>query len=270
MNDQSNDPGSAPADGRLEQALGYIRNQRKQLEQLRNRVARLEGVLDYCLGDEKGIWLWRNRSERMDPNVPIYDPLRAAFHLSRYEFAAGFARERTVADIACGTGYGCQVLSEKGHANSVTGFDICPQTIEYARSRYQSEERQVQFKVAPAESINSPGKHFDLVTSFETIEHVESPETIFEEIARILKPDGIFICSTPNQWPLEIATHHRIVLDYNRFYQLLSSQFRIAAVYNQNSGTDWEFNHDQPAGHVLTTPSNQHLAECFIAVCEMA
>ena len=44
-------------------------------------------------------------------------------HLERYRFARGFADGRRVLDIACGAGYGSQMLAEAG-AETVTGVDL--------------------------------------------------------------------------------------------------------------------------------------------------
>jgi 2-polyprenyl-3-methyl-5-hydroxy-6-metoxy-1,4-benzoquinol methylase len=258
---------------RLNEALGYIRSQRLQLEQLRERmsrmestVSRVEAAMDYCLGDEEGIWLWKNRVERMDPLVPIFDKLRADFHLARYEFSAGYARDRDVADVACGTGYGCQTMADKGNARTVHGFDICPDVIRYANRKYAANH--VRFTESSAAELAAESDSFDLLTSFETIEHVDDDAAVIREFARVLKVGGVLICSTPNQWPLQIAPFHVREYDCRSFRALLETQFEVSAMYNQNSGTDWHYNHAQPAGVVLTTEENESLAECFIAVCE--
>ncbi len=251
---------------RLNEALGYIRNQRQQIEQLRTRVTRLESALDHCLGNDDGTWLWKNRVERMDPLVPIFDSLRAGFHLARYEFAAGYARERDVADVACGTGYGCRTMAEKGKSRSVHGFDICSDAVGYASRRYADEH--VRFSVAPADRLPVPDSSFDLVTSFETIEHVANENEVVGEFARVLRIGGMLICSTPNQWPLSIAPFHTREYDCDSFRELLAQHFEVTAMYNQNSGTDWIYNRNQPAGVVPTTADNCGSAECFIAVCE--
>jgi len=255
-------------DSRIGDALRFIQNQRRQIEQLRQRVSQLENVLEHCWGSEEGLWLWRNRSERMDPAVPIFDPLRSAFHLARYEFASGYSRERKVCDVACGTGYGAALLAQRGKALSVDGFDCCPLTIHYANQKYGSA--RVRFSVGEAERLPVADGSYQLLTSFETIEHVPQPAEVIAEFARVLQPDGILICSTPNLWPLEIAPHHLHVFSRETFVELLETRFKVCSLFNQNSGTDWPYNHGQPAGHVPTTNENFQLAECFIAVCELA
>lgn len=252
----------------LADALQYIRNQREQLAQLRERLSRLELLLEHCLGSAAGLWLYQNRSERMDPTVPIFDPGRAEFHLSRYRFAAGYVAGKEVVDIACGTGYGSRLLAESGPAARVTGIDICPEAIAYARSRHSLAN--TDYLTGSVISIPLPDCSVDVVVSFETIEHVDEDVEAISEYARILRPGGWLICSTPNGWPLEIAPHHKKVFDRESFRQLLEREFHQLQLFNQNSGTSFAYNHGQPAGIQPTTNENQAVAECFLAVCRKA
>lgn len=255
-------------DSRIQDILHQLRNQRRQLEQLRQRVTQLEGVLDHCWDSEQGGWLWRNRSERMDPTVPIFDPLRAAFHLARYQFAAEYSPGKKVCDVACGTGYGAALLAAEGNATTVDGFDCCPEAVAYANRKFGSE--RVRFYQGLAEKLPVPDPTYQLVTSFETIEHVPHPEELVDEFARVLQAGGLLICSTPNLWPLEIAPHHLQVFSRDSFLKLLRRRFEVCGLFNQNSGSDWPYNHGQPAGCIPTTDENHASAECFIAVCKLA
>lgn len=244
----------------------YIRNQRKQIENLRGRLERLEKLWVHSIADPSLKWLYENRSERMDPTVEIFDPGRADFHLDRYRFAAERVAGFDVADIASGTGYGAEVLKEKGRAASVVGVDICPQAIAYASDKHSPEG--VSFVCADGEATGLPDQSMDAVVSFETIEHVPDDRKLLQEFSRILKPSGVLICSTPNQWPLEIAPHHVRVYDRSLFIEVLSECFDSVEVFNQNSGTDFEFNRGQERGILPTTDDNHQLAECFLAVAK--
>lgn len=243
----------------------YIRNQRNQLEDLRGRLERLESLWAHTIADPQLKWLYENRSERMDPNVPIFDPGRAEFHLDRYRFAAERIQGKRVADIACGTGYGSRLLKESGAAKSVVGVDIDSGAVAYAESKHGIEH--VTFRCAPGEATKFNERSFDAVVSFETIEHVPDEVALLNEFARILKPGGLLICSTPNGWPLEIAPHHVRVYDRDSFVAVLAPNFESIELFNQNSGTSFQYNHDQPKAIVSTTDNNQGVAECFIAVC---
>ena len=243
----------------------YIRNQRKQLEDIRSRLTRLESLWVYSIADPQLKWLYENRSERMDPEVPIFDTGRAEFHLDRYRFAAKFVKDQQVADIASGTGYGSRLLMEEGQAQQVTGIDICPEAVDYACCKHKRVG--VDFVCASADATGFGDGSLDAVVSFETIEHVPNDTQLLNEFARILRPGGTLICSTPNKWPLEIAPHHVRVYDRDSFLRVLQPNFEVESLFNQNSGTNFEYNHEQERGIIETTNQNAQLAECYVAVC---
>ena len=242
----------------------YIRNQRQQIENLRGRLERLEALWEHAISDPEIKWLYQNRSERMDPSVGIFDVGRAEFHLDRYRFAAERVVNLQVADIACGTGYGSELLKKQGRAASVVGVDICPDAINYASKKHAAEG--VTFVCCSGDATNLADNSLDAIASFETIEHVPDDKKLLAEFARILKPGGLLICSTPNMWPLEIAPHHVRVYDRQSFTEILNSDFESLEMFNQNSGTNFQFNRDQERGIVSTTDANHELAECFLAV----
>ena len=69
-------------------------------------------------------WLAKNRLERMDATLNMFDEKRREFHLDRYRFAAARVARQKVLDCACGTGYGVRLLCEQGRAALVIGVDI--------------------------------------------------------------------------------------------------------------------------------------------------
>ncbi len=250
----------------LVQLQKTVQVNRQVINRLKERVSLLESALSLVCDDPQMAWLYRNRSERMDAGVPLFPKARSDFHMARYQFAAAWVANRTVADIACGTGYGVRCLAETGQAESVVGIDICEQAVAYARSRHSATG--CRFQVAEAADCGLQSESLDVVTSFETIEHVPDDRALVREFARVLKPGGVLICSTPNAWPLEIAPHHVREYDREIFLQVLGENFIVRELFNQNSGTDFRYNHEQPAGIVPCTDENQMLAECFIAVAE--
>jgi ubiquinone/menaquinone biosynthesis C-methylase UbiE len=177
-------------------------------------------------------------------------------------------RGRAVADIACGTGSGSELLRTAGGAARVVGVDIDAEAVAYARAAHAPDG--VEFACAPGERTGLPDASVEVVVSFETIEHVPSDRALLAEFARVLRPGGVLVCSTPNRWPLAITPHH--VREYDRagFAAALGEWFGDIRMYNQNSGSNWPYNHGQPAGICPTTPDNEELAECFIAVARKA
>lgn len=79
-------------------------------------------------------------------------------------------------------------------AMAVVGVDVCSETVQYARKHYQ--ETNVKFVCADAEQFEWP-EQFDVIVSFETIEHVPHPDKFLERVRSLLVPDGVFLLSVP-------------------------------------------------------------------------
>jgi ubiquinone/menaquinone biosynthesis C-methylase UbiE len=218
------------------------------------------------LPEETTQWLEQNRLERMDATLDIFDAKRREFHLDRYRFAAQRVKGRRVFDCACGTGYGVRLLREVGDAAHVVGVDIERDAIRYAQNNHQADS--TVFICSSGEQLPLRDACVDVVTSFETIEHVPDDEELLSEFHRVLRPNGILIISTPNQWPLQEAPYHVREYDRESFVGVLRPRFGGLALFNQNSGSDSVHNHGQARGIVATTAENEELAECFIAVCQ--
>ena len=117
-------------------------------------------------------------------------------HWHRYHFAARWAAGRRVLDVACGEGYGTAGLAR--HAASVTGVDVSEAAIAHARAEYGSLGN-VEFVAASCTAMPLPAASYDVVVSFETIEHIEAQEAFLDEVARVLKPGGVLVLSCPNK-----------------------------------------------------------------------
>ena len=119
-------------------------------------------------------------------------------HWHRYAFARQFVLGKRVLDAACGEGYGAALLGEV--AASVVGVDIDADAIAQASSRYALPGR-VSFVEGSCTSLAFPDASFDLVVSFETIEHLTSADQprMLDEFARVLKRDGLLVVSSPNK-----------------------------------------------------------------------
>lgn len=115
---------------------------------------------------------------------------------ARYDWAATFVKDRRVAEVGCGGGHGTAILAAGG-ATHVDGFDLDTVAISNAQSTYGNE--RLTFHAAPADGIPAEDSSYDVVVSLETIEHVDDDTAYVREIARIVKPDGTLICTTPNR-----------------------------------------------------------------------
>jgi SAM-dependent methyltransferase len=158
--------------------------------------------------------------ERLVPDLQHGEVVHAE-HLARYRFAAQLAPSRRVLDAACGEGYGSRILADAGAA-SVVGVDVDERTIEHARTRYAGPE----FQVADVASLPFEDGSFDLIVSFETIEHVPQPENVLAEWRRVLAADGLLVVSTPNKHQYLVENEfHEEEFTHEEFVSLLEGLF---------------------------------------------
>jgi len=117
-------------------------------------------------------------------------------HWHRYLFASPLVAGCEVLDVACGEGYGSELLARS--ARHVTGVDVASEVIAHARARYASQAN-LTFCEADCAALPFADASFDAVVSFETIEHVAAQQTFLDEVRRVLRSDGLFILSCPNR-----------------------------------------------------------------------
>jgi len=159
-----------------------------------------EGVLKEYVGARrssatKQMGLFRRSAEgpveRLDhdPTSPWW-----GIHLARYMFASPYASNRRTLDIACGTGYGLPQLQAR--ARCVVGVDLDDEAVRAARAELNSAAGGVL--VADAGALPFKKKSFELITSFETLEHLKHRKEFLAELSRVMSRDGLCILSTPN------------------------------------------------------------------------
>ena len=93
-------------------------------------------------------------------------------HMERYKFSTIYCKGKTVLDIACGVGYSGPLFIEN-EALSYDGVDINEELINNAKSTYKSDK--IIYHLGDICTFDNDQK-FDLITCFETIEHVEDYE----------------------------------------------------------------------------------------------
>jgi SAM-dependent methyltransferase len=168
--------------------------------------------------------------ERFMPEAQ-HGELVHAEHLVRYRLAAQLASSRRVLDVACGEGYGTALLAARG-ARSAVGVDLDEHTIAHARSHHSEAE----FIVGDARELPFDHATFDLVVSFETVEHVPDPHRVLAELHRVTTEDGLVLVSTPNkhQYLVENEFHER-ELFHEEFLELLHARFdRVQPLLQHN------------------------------------
>ncbi len=126
--------------------------------------------------------------ERLHAGDPLF-----AVDLARHEAAYEIARQRIgtgrVLDLGCGSGYGAAGLAASGAV--VVALDRVPPDPASRRSR-------VRFVRADLGSVPLAPRAFELIASFQVIEHLVDPGPYLDAIARCLAPGGTAILTTPN------------------------------------------------------------------------
>jgi SAM-dependent methyltransferase len=166
------------------------------------------------------------------------DPTSALWgeHRSRYRFAGALFSEpgQRVLDVACGTGFGLAMLRQAG-AGAI-GIDYSAETLRHQAGVVQADAARL-----PVQS-----DAFDLVVSFETIEHVPNAAALVQEIRRVLKPGGRLILSTPNRafGPPELHTgnpFHVQEFTADELRDLLGKSFADVTLYGQRPSSRYQY-----------------------------
>jgi len=115
-------------------------------------------------------------------------------HQKAYDTAAERARGLRVLDLGCNNGYGTRVLATQ--AASVVGVDVSADLVETARRGHVPDN--VSFRRVDGRMLPFADGSFDLVTSFQVIEHIPETGPFLEEVIRVLVPGGGALFTTPN------------------------------------------------------------------------
>ncbi|MCU0421410.1 MAG: class I SAM-dependent methyltransferase [Bacteroidia bacterium] len=112
-----------------------------------------------------------------------------------YEVAETYVKGKKTADIGCADGYGTQYLAS--FTASTVGVDYSEETVAEARKKHAAKTN-LTFKSGSVPPIPLESESVDVLTAFQFIEHIHDRPGFIKEVYRVLKPGGVFLCSTPN------------------------------------------------------------------------
>jgi ubiquinone/menaquinone biosynthesis C-methylase UbiE len=173
----------------------------------------------------------KDTGERM---VPAYHRGHVVYgeHIVRYQAALPIVKDKVILDIASGSGYGTALLGEA--ASKAYGVDVDKDAIRYAKKNYSS--KKVEFLEGDGQAIPLEDSSVDVVVTFETIEHIEDYESFMDEVARVLKKDGLLILSTPNDKEFPESNHFHIhEFEMNELESLAKKHFKNIKSYYQGT-----------------------------------
>lgn len=161
-------------------------------------------------------------------------------HLARYRFVSEYVAGKVVLDCACGEATGAEMFSAS-EASVVYAVDISEASLQEAKHLHPNAA--INFITGDATNMPLPDKHVDIYVSLETIEHIDRDINYLREAVRLTKPDGLFICSTPNRRitnpgkTLQSRPWNRYhVREYSQkeFIELLSHDWEDIQTFGQN------------------------------------
>lgn len=198
-------------------------------------------------------------------------------HLHRYYSLLELSSGKTILDAACGEGFGSSILANS--AKHVWGIDISDEAIAYAKENYQKSN--LNYKQGSIEKLDFEDNCFDIVVSFETIEHVEEniQKKFLNEIRRVLKKDGILVMSTPDKYlHTDLPNHknpfHVKEFYFNEFELFLKECFSYVELFNQTiDNYGLIINYDKKNRKdikMINDQQNDVFGKYIIAVCSNA
>ncbi len=185
----------------------------------------------------------------------------------RYLFAGEHVDGMRVLDLGCGVGYGAKLLARR--AQTVVAADVDGYPLQYGEMTYP-DDRVQRVHIAPVSATQGlpfEDAGFDAVVTFEVIEHipVDQMEAFFAEVARVTRPDGVLILSTPNkniyiQYP---DPHHVSLMTLDDFRRLLESRYDQVEVMGQVRSR--QLPHTTMEFEIV--PEADDSQEIYVAVC---
>lgn len=178
-----------------------------------------------------------------------------SMHAASYAFVQAICTGKKVLDFGCGSGYGTGRISE--FAQEAYGADVAGDAVEYAKARYRNDNLHF-LKIDPQPPLPFPDESFDVVLSFQVIEHVSDDDAYLREAHRLLKPGGTLVVITPdrknrllpgqkpwNRWHLREYGMAQLAGKVRRHFQLtnelrMGARREIAATeINRYTRTKW-------------------------------
>lgn len=140
-----------------------------------------------------------------------------------------------ILDAACGNGFGLVRLAAQ--AGEVYGVDFSEEAIATTKRRVGGIQN-IKLFAADVTKLPFADATFDVITSFETVEHVDATSYV-SEICRVLKSDGLLIVSTPqnSRGECPVNPHHLHEYSLNEFKQIFAGFFQVEKIIGIKQGT---------------------------------
>lgn len=143
---------------------------------------------------------WWDESEGAFATIRFFiNPVRFAYfsRILAQESVAGAPTAARVLDIGCGGGFLSEDFARIGFR--VTGIDPAEESIAAARRHAGEAALDIEYRTGCGENLPFPDGHFEIVLCCDVLEHVEDVDRVLGEVARVLRPGGLFFYDTLNR-----------------------------------------------------------------------
>jgi 2-polyprenyl-6-hydroxyphenyl methylase/3-demethylubiquinone-9 3-methyltransferase len=107
---------------------------------------------------------------------------------------------RAVLDLGCAGGFMAEALDARGAR--VTGIDPAAAAVAAAKAHAAQAGREIRYDVGVGEALPYDDGAFDAVVCVDVLEHVSDLSRVLAEVARVLRPGGLFLFDTINRNPV--------------------------------------------------------------------
>ncbi len=108
-----------------------------------------------------------------------------------------YRKNNRLIDVGCGAGHFLALALTRGW--EVFGSEFSPAALELCRNKgIIMLEGSISNPSSQPDGFDLLRGSFDVVTSFEVIEHINNPQDDLQAIVKLLRPGGLHYCTTPN------------------------------------------------------------------------
>lgn len=162
-------------------------------------------------------------------------------HAASYGYVESICKGKKVLDLGCGSGYGTTRISHV--ATEAHGVDVSSAAIDYATEKYRKDNLHFR-TIEPGCPLPYSDGSFDVVLSFQVIEHVLDDSGYIAEASRLLAPGGKLVVITPDRqnrlfpWQKPWNRWHLREYDINSLFDLVNKHVRVTAKLKM--GAPWK------------------------------
>lgn len=165
-----------------------------------------------------------NAIEKALMNNPVRAALQRHYEAPLLRRLGGTVEGGSVLEVGCGRGVGVEIALSRFGAATVDAFDLDPDMIKRARARLSGYGDRVRLWIGDGDAIAARDASYDAVFDFGIIHHIPAWRTAVAEVARVLKPGGLFFFE-------EVTSHaldrwlYRTFLDHPKVDRFSAAEF---------------------------------------------